>query len=549
MIILKAASPLDKFFLTDSIENVETPNFTPVFPGETFAFHAVYTAPDAQYLKEKCRAVLESDVGESKLYSVEHVPVRTTHYPDSYDDNYISYTPGLFPDVMNEISGQDHLYAPQTGVNMLRAEIKIPEDTKSGSYSASLMVISEETGKETAVTVRINVLPEILPKQKTVVMQWLHADCIAERYGLEALSDTHFEYIKKYVRRAVENGINALLTPVFTPPLDTEIGGERLTVQLVGVNITDGKISFDYTLLDRWIDMAIDCGVEYFEIAHLFTQWGAHHAPKIIANKDGETVRLFGWETDALSDEYVSFIRQFLTELIAHMKSRGLDKKCIFHISDEPSEKDAESYRNAVASVRDVLDGYIVADALSDVSYYEDGTCRCPIPSTDHAKKFLKEIPEGLWVYYCCSQSVNVSNRFIAMSLARTRIIGLQMWKYKAAGFLHWGYNFYNSQHSRYKVDPYICTDADYFAPAGDAFSVYPGDGGDAVPSLRLRAFYEALCDIRALEAVENRFGRDAALACLMEEKYGELTFESYSKNGDYILKVREKIGNMLQNR
>ena len=32
--------------------------------------------------------------------------------------------------------------------------------------------------------------------------------------------------------------------------------------------------------------------------------------------------------------------------------------------------------------------------------------------------------------------------------MARTRVIGAQFWKYKIAGFLQWGYNFYNSQGS-----------------------------------------------------------------------------------------------------
>ena len=72
---------------------------------------------------------------------------------------------------------------------------------------------------------------------------------------------------KNFISTAVEHGMNCILTPLFTPPLDTEIGGERPTVQLVGVKRCRNYVyEFDFTLLDRWVDMALKNGVEFFEI-------------------------------------------------------------------------------------------------------------------------------------------------------------------------------------------------------------------------------------------------------------------------------------------
>ena len=48
-----------------------------------------------------------------------------------------------------------------------------------------------------------------------------------------------------------------ILTPIFTPPLDTAVGGERRTVQLVGITKTGSEYSFDFTLLERWINLCI----------------------------------------------------------------------------------------------------------------------------------------------------------------------------------------------------------------------------------------------------------------------------------------------------
>ena len=83
-------------------------------------------------------------------------------------------------------------------------------------------------------------------------------------------------------------------------------------MQLVGINRDDGKYSFDFTLLGKWVDMCDRVGIKYFEINHMFTQWGAKNAPKVIATVDGEEKRIFGWDTPSDSEEYISFQDQGL---------------------------------------------------------------------------------------------------------------------------------------------------------------------------------------------------------------------------------------------
>lgn len=47
------------------------------------------------------------------------------------------------------------------------------------------------------------------------------------------------------------------------------------------------KKLFALSLLKKCIDISKECGIECFEISHLFTQWGAKHAPKIMAEENG----------------------------------------------------------------------------------------------------------------------------------------------------------------------------------------------------------------------------------------------------------------------
>ena len=346
---------------------------------------------------------------------------------------------------------------------------------------------------------------------------------------------------------AVENGINMLLTPIFTPPLDTARGGERTTVQLLDISYDGAKYTFDFAKLQRWIDMCDRVGIKYFEIAHLFTQWGAAHAPKIMATVNGEYKKIFGWETDSTGEEYTFFLRSLLTELIAFMKKGGNDKRCFYHISDEPHPEHAEKYLAAKNTVKDILKDYVIMDALSDFSFYKCGIVDNPIPSTNHIRHFLEAKVPHLWTYTCVGQNINVSNRFHSMPAWRNRSIGMQMFKFNIEGFLQWGYNFYNNQWSTDTINPYIECGANMIFTGGDSFSVYPASDGTALESARIIVFHEALQDIKAMKLCESFYGHDKVVEAIEDVLGDELTFERCALSSHEMLHVRAKINEMIK--
>jgi hypothetical protein len=59
-------------------------------------------------------------------------------------------------------------------------------------------------------------------------------------------------------------------------------------MQLVGVSKNGDKYTFDFTLLDKWVALCRKYGIEYFEMSHLFTQWGVGYCPKIIVDGKNE---------------------------------------------------------------------------------------------------------------------------------------------------------------------------------------------------------------------------------------------------------------------
>lgn len=178
--------------------------------------------------------------------------------------------------------------------------------------------LSGQSEEELAeVVFRLHVLPASLPPQILTNSGWFHVDCLATWYRVPVFSEEHWAILGSYMRNAAAFGINLLLTPVFTPPLDTQVGGERPTAQLVDVYVQETGYRFGFDKLDRYMALAEDCGISQFEISHLFTQWGAGHAPKIMGLRDGREERLFGRETDAASPAYEAFLRAFLRALRA----------------------------------------------------------------------------------------------------------------------------------------------------------------------------------------------------------------------------------------
>lgn len=337
-----------------------------------------------------------------------------------------------------------------------------------------------------------------------------------------------------------------ILTPLFTPPLDTEIGGDRPTVQLVDVERVGDSYRFSFERLERWVKLCNAAGVKYFEFSHLFTQWGAKHAPKVMATVDGQYKQLFGWETASNDPEYAAFITSMLTELVQFVKEHGLEKRVYFHLSDEPKLEDLETYQAASELVQPILKDFPMIDALSDYEFYKSGLIKNPIPASNDIQPFFDNDLEGLWTYYCCAQYKQVANRFFHMPSSRNRVLGMQLYKLKLKGFLHWGYNFWYAQFSKYAINPFQVTDAGGGFPAGDAFLVYPGEEGP-IESIRMEVMVEALQDLRALELLEQKLGREQVVAMLEDGLEEEISLHTYPRETEWYIQKREQINRLIQ--
>lgn len=478
---------------------------------------------------------------KTKVYFVKDIPVGAA-CSEGADDFYLRKASGDYPDCLIPVGGEIKV----DGGKWYSIWAEVSPDGEVGK--SELCIKIKSSFEEESKKLEIDVIDAVLPKQELIYTNWFHADCLCNYYGVEPFSDEFWRICENFIRTAVIHGMNCILTPVFTPPLDTRVGGERRTVQLVKIRHSGGKYFFDFSNFRKWVSVCRKCGIEYFEINHLFTQWGAKHAPKIVAlDRKGREKKIFGWFTRTSSKAYDDFLRQFAAAFIKVVESEGIKDKCFLHVSDEPNEKQLETYAKRAKLIEEIFPDFKVIDALSEFEYYKKGVVKHPIPCEDSINDFIGNVPE-LWTYYCCGQGHSyLPNRFLAMPSVRNRVLGMLLYKYDVKGFLHWGYNFYNLQYSVKAIDPYKITDAGGSFPSGDSFIVYPSPKGEAYESLRLKVLYNGFEDMRALKLLESKIGREKVLEFIDKDLFKPLTFMEYPHENDWLIEMREAINNKIK--
>ncbi|WP_235939762.1 DUF4091 domain-containing protein [Occultella kanbiaonis] len=510
------------------------------FLGETLSVQLAYLPPAAESLSALGTLHPRVDGPLAHLVqvsTVELVPCALVAF-DGHDDGYLRDSPGLYPDLLRPVPSGTPV-RPAVGYwQALWFDVEVSDPALAGRHDLRLSVADADGATLFTATIEVVVHPVELPALDIVNTHWLHADSLAEYYDVPVFSEEHWDLLDAYLGAAARMRVNSVLTPTWTPPLDTAVGSERMPVQLIGITPDGGGHVFDFDLLGRWLGLCRKHGITTVEIAHLFTQWGATATPAIYVRTPAGVERRFGWDVPATDPAYRALLAELLPALRAYLAEHW-DGGVLFHISDEPGEHMLVDYRAARAVVEDLLAGATVVDALSDFEFARSGTVDTPIVATNHVQEFLDH---GMspWVYYCVSQHRDVANRFIGLPSLRNRVLGRQLFVAGAPGFLHWGFNFWAAQYSTRPIDPFTDTSAGGAFPAGDPFIVYPGPDGQPWPSIRYRVFAQAMDDHRALQLLRDL--TDAATARATVDQAGELGYATFSYDREHYLASRREV-------
>ncbi len=533
---------------------------------DSLSFTLAYKSADGTCIPISIRA--NCNGAEVSLYKVCYVPVTSVQstFPEVASENEAT---GLYPDLLMKRNPSPEIlqtedprlpFYEENEENLLNASeifnsvfITVNENFSpliAGEYRLCVEILSLLTGEVLARhRVKIKVIGANLPENKMRYTNWVHYDCIADIHKVDLYSDEYFDVLREYLKNAVKHRMNTLLIPSFTPPLDTVSGGKRKNVQLVKIQKNPEGYTFDFSLLERFLSVAVSCGIKHFEHCHLFSQWGATGAPHIYAEENGKEVCIFDRSTDASSNEYAVFLQAYLTQFISLAKSLGISENLFFHISDEPTANNTEAYKKAVTLVSELLESFNSGDALNDIRFYENGLVKTPIVSISSADTFFRKC-DSFWLYYTGGYYPGdvlekCTNRLLTTKPYRTRILGLQLYRYKAKGFLHWGYNYYYDRMSKGLTDPKTNA-CGYKNIPGGAYLVYPSQDG-VYSSLREKYMCEAFGDAMALQLLEKHIGYEQTVR-LCESFFGkEINCFTIPENAVQMVAFREMINKEIE--
>ena len=244
MIRAKIISSLEKVRLVNSLEDFDEVKVLKAARGERVSFQVIAQDPPSA---EEPRAMGLHLALRSKLskyikgFFVGQVPMALPAYTERCSGEYLTTEPGLIPDVLYPLKKQKYYTQPYSLVNFWYT-VELPEDVEPGKYPVCITLKGVKDEKNAKVRVVIEVVDTVIPKSDLRYTQWFHCDCIATHFGVKMQSEKHWKLMEKFIAVAAHTGVNMILTPIFTPPLDTAIGSYRQTMQLVDIT-KDGEKS------------------------------------------------------------------------------------------------------------------------------------------------------------------------------------------------------------------------------------------------------------------------------------------------------------------
>ncbi|MBT9151202.1 MAG: hypothetical protein DDT40_01390 [candidate division WS2 bacterium] len=483
-------------------------------------------------------------------YFVGYVPVSYNTY-NTDEKELIRKAPDLFPDPFLE---EDKISLLPNLAQPIWLTVKVPENTSPGEYRGKVKIIADNKTIEVPIT--LQVLPFTLPvKSHLYLTKWFNEDKLVDYYGLERFSQQYWKFVDMAAKNMSEHRQNVILTPLF------------LLVKI----IKDGQsFRYDYTNLDRWISIFDRYGIaELIEGSHLGGRIGgnweggfAYNSFKIYFPSGQETTLP---QVAVPNLEREKILEHFLHNLKSHLQNKGWFQRLIIHQADEPIPANEESYKKLAEFVKRTLPEVKRIDAV--MSKGVEGCVEIRVPQIQEIDDNFSIRPknEELWFYTCLGPQGPYPNRFIDFSSLKVRIMHWLNWRYRATGYLHWGYCYYGQWGEGappMKIDPWQNTtgggeflpEGKLKLPPGDTFVVYPGKK-KLCNSIRWEMVRKGMEDYEYLWWLENKINETKKESEVVEQGKKLLehirtnllkSHSEYTRDESSLLQAKESLADII---
>lgn len=375
--------------------------------------------------------------------------------------------------------------------------VEIPADAPAGPHRFSVELQSKTF--KVSHPLEIHVHPVTVPKERSLfVTNWMfYGKKLLEHSKIEGgpYSEAGWEFVRAIARNQAEHRANVFLTNTYA---------------LTQYKQNEGRIEFDFSRFDTWVEIFFKEGFRIIEgshLAHRRGKWTEPFTTQVKKIMDGKIVDEWCATDSADADE---FYGRFFAALHAHLKEKGWDDRYVQHVADEPVKANFPSFLAGARLVRRYMPGIKTIDAIEAGKSMKEleGQVDIWVPVIQqHDPNFHSG--KEVWIYTCVQPQGEHANRFIEQPLVKPRLLHWLNYKLKATGYLHWGFNAYYQD-----VDPYADVERPLhkggpLLPAGDSWLVYPKPGG-VIDSIRHEAMRDGIEDYELLKLLHRKDPKSA---------------------------------------
>jgi len=377
--------------------------------------------------------------------------------------------------------------------------IDVPAGADPGDYSGSVRVSARGT-RAVELPLELKVFDLELPGASGWGYHldlWQNPFAVARYYGVAPWSEEHWSLLPPYLEMLAGAGQKCITASILHRPW----GGQtydHFESKIDWIYLGNGEWEFDYSVFDRWVELAMAAGITRQINCYSMVPWG-NQLRYFDANGDEYvTVTL-----QPGSAEYVEMWTPFLQAFREHLRERGWLERTLIAMD----ERGLGEMQQMIALLQDVAPELRIAYAGN---YYEEinddlyDFCVFHSPELDTgviAERVGKGWPTTF--YTMCARPEHPNN-FTFSPPAEQAWLG---WYAAARGFngyLRWAYNSWVEdpvRDSRFRT-----------WPAGDTYQVYPGPRS----SIRFERLREGIQDYEKVMMLRAHFiskGQAEALA------------------------------------
>lgn len=405
-----------------------------------------------------------------------------SNYP--YNANDVSCGEGpvdkayLMPDRFESFERFD---LPGRTIRPVWLSVNIPLNAVAGVYDGTVTVRS--TNGESKLQLKITVQNQSLPKPHDWSFRldlWQNPWVISDYYHVKPWSAEHLALLEQHLKLYADAGGKFITTyAVYSPWADNSYRVEGSMIEWI--KSKNGKWKFDYTIFDKYVQLAMKMGIDKAITIYTPIPWGER-----FRFRDESTGNYVYERWLPTSDTFKINWNAFLTDLKSHLEKKGWFDKTYIGINENAMEQTLSAIKVVKAhsskwKITYAGDWHPELDGLLD-----DYSCVFGKEPTkpDVLSRTMRKRTSTY--YICCTPQK--PNTFVFSPPVEGRWLGWYAMAHGYDGLLRWAYD-------AWPADP--IRDARHLLwPAGDCFLVYPG----AVSGVHFEKMREGIVDYEKLK-------------------------------------------------